>query len=134
MPAHPRGQQPGQRGQHRPIRPRQIRPANLTTQDRDLVTQNEQLRGLRRVRSREPRQPPKHLNHRQVQHPNHHDQIMAESTNTGSQTVRRGFGTGHALALDRLRRGDVVYRTNDQHPVQASNRALPSIRPSAPPT
>jgi hypothetical protein len=66
-----------QRGQHRPIGPRQIRPANLMTQDRDLVTKDEQLRGLRPVASRDPCQASKHLNHRQVQHPNHHDQIMA---------------------------------------------------------
>jgi hypothetical protein len=76
MLSHPSGQQPGQRGQHRPIRPRQIRPADLAAQNCDLVTQNEQLHGLRRVASHEPRQPPKHLNHPQVQHPNHHDQIL----------------------------------------------------------
>jgi len=41
------------------------------------MTKNEQLRGLRRVASREPRRPPKHLDQRQVQHPNQHDQIVA---------------------------------------------------------
>jgi hypothetical protein len=39
--AHPLRQQSGQRGQHRPIRPRQIRPDDLTAQDRYLVTENE---------------------------------------------------------------------------------------------
>ena len=56
MLSHPPRQQPGQRGQHRPIRPRQIRSADLTAQDRYLVTENEQLGGLRRVASGAARQ------------------------------------------------------------------------------
>ena len=96
MLSHPPRQQPGQRGQHRPIRPTQIRFADLAAQDRYLVTQDEQLRGLRRVRSRESRQPSKDLDHRQVQHPNPHNQIIARVNESPAHTPCDGFwhGTG----------------------------------------
>jgi hypothetical protein len=99
MLSHPSGQQPGQRGQHRPIRPTQIRFADLAAQDRYLVTQNEQLRGLRRVRSREPRQPSKDLDHRQVQHPNPHNQIIARVNELAAHTPCDGFWHGTATLL-----------------------------------
>ncbi len=93
---HPPWQQPGQRGQHRPIWPPQIGLADPTTQDRDLTTKNEQLRGLGRVASREPRQPRKDLDHSQVQHPNHHDmnvprhgETQPTERATGSNTAQR---------------------------------------------
>ena len=61
------------------------------------MTKNEQLRGLGRVASREPREPPKDLDHSQVQHPNHHDMIMpryGESPAHGT-CDRFWHGTGH---------------------------------------
>ena len=41
------GQQPGQRREHRPIRPRQLRPPDLTTQYGDFMAQHQDLRILR---------------------------------------------------------------------------------------
>jgi hypothetical protein len=37
------GQQPGQRGQHRPVGPRQLRRLDLTPEDGDLVAQDQDL-------------------------------------------------------------------------------------------
>src|SRR5438552_12625337 len=54
------------------------------------MTQDEQFRGLRRVGSCEPGQPPEHLDYRQIQHPHHHDEIMAGYRQiTSSHSVRR---------------------------------------------
>ena len=46
---HRAEQQPGQCGQRRPVRPRQLRLADLMAQDGDFVPEDEQFRGLRRV-------------------------------------------------------------------------------------
>jgi len=105
---HPPWQQAGQRGQHRPIRPPQIGFADLTTQDRDLMTKNGQLRGLGRVASREPRELSKDLDHGQVRHPNHHDMIVpryGESPAHGNvrQVLAR---TGPGWTAARIRAGD----------------------------
>jgi len=43
--AQPARRQPSERGQHRPIRPRQAWRADLTTQHRDLMPRRQQLRG-----------------------------------------------------------------------------------------
>jgi hypothetical protein len=58
------------------------------------VTQNEQLRSLRSVRSREARQPSKDLDHRQVQHPNPHNQIIARVNESPAHTPCDGFWHG----------------------------------------
>ncbi len=109
--AHPTRQQPGQRGQHRPIRPGQTRPADVAPQHRDLVTKNEQLRGLRRVATRKPPQPPKHLNHGQIQHPNHHHvivpcagkrQLTARATGSGTAQGSGEAGDGEAMSPYRV--------------------------------
>jgi hypothetical protein len=56
------GQGKDQRGQHGPIRPRQPRTADLTTQNRDLMTKHEQLGDHRRIATRELWQPAEHPN------------------------------------------------------------------------
>ena len=43
MGPQPAGEQAGQSGQDRSVRPTQARPGHLTTQHRDFVTQNEDL-------------------------------------------------------------------------------------------
>jgi hypothetical protein len=65
------------------------------------VSQNEQLRSLRRVASREQCQPPKHLDDRQVQHANHHGQIMTGVTEPPAHTPCDGFwhGTGPIMLI-----------------------------------
>jgi hypothetical protein len=47
------GQQPGQSGQDRSVWPGQARPGHLTTQDRDLVAQDEDLDVFGRCPARE---------------------------------------------------------------------------------
>jgi hypothetical protein len=44
-----------ERGQHGPVRPRQPRPTDLTTQHGDLVAQHQQLGGHRRIAASRPR-------------------------------------------------------------------------------
>jgi hypothetical protein len=43
VPTQRAGEQPGQRGQDRPVRPGRVRPAHLMAQHRDVVTQDEDL-------------------------------------------------------------------------------------------
>ena len=55
------------------------------------MTKDEQFDGLRRVRPRELCQPPEHLDHGQVQHPHHHDEIMAEIDESPAHTACDGY-------------------------------------------
>jgi hypothetical protein len=60
------GQQPGQRGQHRPVSPRQPRCLDLALEHGDLAAQDEDLRVLGAVGPCEQGQPAEHAQHRQV--------------------------------------------------------------------
>ncbi len=51
------GQQPRQRADHRPIRPRRPRPCHLPTQHRELMTQDEDLRVFRPLRTTQQHHP-----------------------------------------------------------------------------
>lgn len=95
MLAHPPRHQPGQRRQDRPVRPRQTWGTDLTPQHRHLMPKHQQFRGLRRS-LREPRQPPEHLDHGQVQQPETHTRIMPATVETQAQTLCDEFwhGTG----------------------------------------
>jgi len=66
------GQQPGQRGQHRAIRPRQPRPADLPAQHGHLMPQHHDLDVLRSVGPGQQRQPADNPHQAQVQHPHRH--------------------------------------------------------------
>ena len=59
-------QQPGQRGQHRPVGPRQPRGLDLALEDGNLVPQDQDLRVLGTVRAGEQGKPAEHAQHRQV--------------------------------------------------------------------
>jgi hypothetical protein len=59
-------QQPGQRGHHRPVGPRQPRGHDLALQHGDLVAQDEDLGVLGPVRPGQQDQPAEHAEHREV--------------------------------------------------------------------
>jgi hypothetical protein len=67
------GQQPGQRGQHRPVRPRGPWATGLSAQHGDLVAQHQQLRRLGGIASGKERKPAEHPNHDQVEQSNSHE-------------------------------------------------------------
>ena len=60
------GQQPGQRGQHRPVGPRQPRGLDLALEHGDLVPQDQDLGVLGAVGPGEQGKPAEHAQHRQV--------------------------------------------------------------------
>jgi hypothetical protein len=60
------GQQPGQRGQHRPVGPRQPRVLDLPLEHSDLVPQDQDLGVLGSVGAGEQGKPAEHTQHRQV--------------------------------------------------------------------
>ena len=60
------GQQPGQRGQDRPVRPRQHRFADLALEHGDLMPQDQYLRILRAVGAGEQGQPAEYPQHREI--------------------------------------------------------------------
>ena len=60
------GQKPGQRGQHRPVGPRQPRTLDLTLEDSHLVPQDQDLGILGPVGPGEQGEPAEHAQHRQV--------------------------------------------------------------------
>jgi hypothetical protein len=62
-------QQPGQRGQHRPVRPRQPGSADLPLKHGDLVAQDQDLRILGVIGPGEQSQPAEHPEHREVDEP-----------------------------------------------------------------
>jgi hypothetical protein len=75
------------------------RPADLPTQDGDLVPEDEQFGGLRRVGPREPRQPSEHLDHGQVEHPSPHEQMIADINESPAHRVCDEFWHGTRLEL-----------------------------------
>ena len=60
------GQQPGQRGQDRPVGPRQPRSPGLALEHGDLVAQDQDLGVLGPVGAGEQGEPAEHAEHRQV--------------------------------------------------------------------
>jgi hypothetical protein len=60
------GQQPGQRGQDRPVGPRQPRVLELPLEHGDLVAQDKDLGVLGTVGAGEQGEPAEHVQHRQV--------------------------------------------------------------------
>ena len=62
----PRGQQPGQRGQDRPVGPGQPRRLDLPLEHGDLMTQDQDLGVLGAVGAGEQGKPAEHAQHRQV--------------------------------------------------------------------
>ena len=59
-------EQPGQRGQHRAVGPRQPRVLDLTPEHGDLMAQGQDLGVLGTVRADEQGKPAEHAQHRQV--------------------------------------------------------------------
>jgi hypothetical protein len=70
------GQQPGQRGQHGPIRPGRPHPIDLAAQHGDFVPQHQQLCCLGGIAPGKESEPAEHPNHDQIQQPNCHEPIM----------------------------------------------------------
>jgi hypothetical protein len=66
-------QQPGRRGQNRSIWPRGAWLADLVTQDRDLVSQHQQLGSDHGLAVRKDRQPPEQAHHDQIEESEAHD-------------------------------------------------------------
>jgi hypothetical protein len=60
------GQQPGQRGQHRPVGPRQPRVLDLALEHGQLMAQDEDFGVLGAVRPGEQGKPAEHAQHHQV--------------------------------------------------------------------
>jgi hypothetical protein len=67
MESKPLGQQPGKRGQQRPVGPVHSRPGDLTAQHGDLVSQDQDLHLLGCITSRKERQPAEQPDHQQIQ-------------------------------------------------------------------
>ena len=61
-----RGQQPGQRGQDRPVSPRQPRCQGMALEDGDLMAQDGDLGVLGTVGPGEQGKPAEHAQHRQI--------------------------------------------------------------------
>jgi hypothetical protein len=66
-------QQPGQRGQDRPVGPRQPRNLDLALERRDLMAQDQDLGVLSPVGPGKQRQPAEHAQHRQVRESQCHE-------------------------------------------------------------
>jgi hypothetical protein len=62
--------------QHRPVRPRQPWPTDLTAQHRDLVTEHHHVGHQGGIRARHRGQPAQHPNRARVQHPNQHTPLI----------------------------------------------------------
>jgi hypothetical protein len=62
------GQQPGQRGEHRPVSPGQPRTLDLALEHGDLMAQDQDLRILGPVGPGEQGEPAKHPNQRKIDH------------------------------------------------------------------
>ncbi|HEY2765017.1 MAG TPA: hypothetical protein VGJ13_13570, partial [Pseudonocardiaceae bacterium] len=60
------GQQPGQRGEDRSVRPGGLGPAHLATQYRNLVAQRQHLGNDHRLAAGQDRQPPKQAHREQI--------------------------------------------------------------------
>jgi hypothetical protein len=69
----PTGQQLGQGNEHGTVSPVQPRAADLTTQHRDLMPQNQDLRVLGGVAASQERQPAGHPDHEQVDETDQHE-------------------------------------------------------------
>jgi hypothetical protein len=67
------GQHPRQGGDHGAVGPVRLRAGDLTAQDRNLVPQDQDLRVLRGVASREERQPAEQPDHENVDEANEHE-------------------------------------------------------------
>jgi hypothetical protein len=65
--AQDRREQPGQRGQHRPVGPVRLRPADLTPEHGDLMAEYHDFRVLGRLAAAQQEQPAKDPDHDQVQ-------------------------------------------------------------------
>jgi len=96
-PAQPARQDPTQRAQHRPVRPRQPRCADLAAQHRHLVAQREQLRGVDGVGTGQQHQPAEHPDQAQIQQPHRHPMIVTQTRVTPAHRQCDEFwhGTGH---------------------------------------
>ena len=68
-----RWQQPGQRGQDRPVGPVRLRPGDLTPQHRHLVPEHHDLRILGRLAAARQREPAEHPDHDQVEQTESHE-------------------------------------------------------------
>jgi hypothetical protein len=66
-------QQPGQRGQHRPVGPRHPRRLDLPLEHGDLMAQDQDLRVLGPVGAGEQGEPAEHAQHRQVSESHRHE-------------------------------------------------------------
>jgi len=67
------GQQPGQRGQDRPVRPRQHRFADLALEHGELMPQEQDLRVLGAVRAGQQGEPAEHTEYRQISESSWHE-------------------------------------------------------------
>jgi hypothetical protein len=66
------GQQPGQRGEHGTVSPVRPRARGLTSQHRDLMPEDQDLRVLSGVTARQEHQPAEHPDHEQVDETDKH--------------------------------------------------------------
>jgi hypothetical protein len=73
MAAALRGEQPGQRREHSAVRPAGAGPGDLSAQDRDLVSQHEDLGVLGRLLAGQQREPADELAEDQVEQSQRHD-------------------------------------------------------------
>lgn len=67
------GQKPCQGGEHGTVRPVRRRARDLPAQDRDLMTQQENLRILRSVTPCQQHQPAEHPDHEEIEEANEHE-------------------------------------------------------------
>jgi len=100
--------------QHRSLRPRQLRPADLTAQHRHLVAQHHQLGRHRGPAPRRVRQPAEHPNRGQVQQPNNHAADRAHKSHTPSSPPMKQLRHGTGLARPRQPAEDHLVRKLDR--------------------
>ena len=87
QPAHPQwpGEKPGQRGEHCPVGPIQLRLGILPLQHRHLLAQHQQLGVLGSCRAREQHHPASHADEEQVQNPYSHKPVMLPAAGSLAQ-------------------------------------------------
>jgi hypothetical protein len=93
MSTQPRREQPGQRGQHRPISPVRFRPRHLTPKDRQLMPQHHDLNIFGCLAPAQNHQPSEHPNHDQIEETHRHKPRSSprrtSTSNRSSATMRR---------------------------------------------
>jgi hypothetical protein len=116
-------QQPGQRRQDRPIGPGRFGPDDLAAEHRDLMTQHQDLRVLRRLAAAQQHQPPKDPDHDQVEQANRH-----RPRSCRNQPIRPNRRSQHPWrVLTRYKHRHAVFRSS-MRPCASQNGPLPAGR------